>query len=37
MRRNQALRNAKAMKEYLVNSGYAPEHIEEYLNKEANA
>jgi len=37
MKRNEAMRNAKAMKEYLVNAGYAPDHIESYLNEQANA
>lgn len=35
MKRNQAMRHALAMKEYLVNSGYKPEFIEEYLNDKA--
>ncbi len=33
MRRNEFMRNAKAMKEYLVNAGYAPEAIEEYVQE----
>jgi len=28
MRRNEYMRNARAMKEYLVNAGYSPEQIE---------
>lgn len=27
------MRNAKAMKEYLVNAGYAPEAIDDYVEK----
>jgi hypothetical protein len=29
------MRQAKAMRDYLVNSGYSPEEIEDYLNDKA--
>jgi hypothetical protein len=35
LERNEAMRQAKAMRDYLVNSGYAPEEIENYLNENA--
>ena len=36
MRRNEYMRNAKAMKEYLINSGYSPQLIEDYINRKMN-
>jgi hypothetical protein len=35
LERNEAMRQAKAMRDYLVNSGYTPEEIEDYLNEKA--
>jgi hypothetical protein len=35
LERNEAMRQAKAMRDYLVNSGYSPEEIEDYLNDKA--
>lgn len=32
MRRNEYMRNARAMKEYLINAGYSPQAIEEYID-----
>jgi hypothetical protein len=32
MRRNEYMRNARAMKEYLINAGYSPAAIEEYID-----
>lgn len=33
MRRNEYMRNARAMKEYLMNAGYSPQAIEEYIDE----
>ena len=33
MRRNEYMRNARAMKEYLINAGYSPQAIEEYIEE----
>lgn len=35
LERNQAQRNAKRLREELINSGYTPEHIDEYLAKKS--
>ena len=35
MRRNEFMRNARAMKEYLINSGYSPQAIELYIQEKS--
>jgi len=35
LERNQAQRNAKRLREELINSGYSPEQIDEYLAKKS--
>lgn len=36
MRRNEYMRNAKAMREYLLNAGYTNEAIDEYVKTKSN-
>jgi len=36
MRRNEYMRNAKAMREYLVNAGYTNEAIDDYVKTKSN-
>lgn len=36
MRRNEYMRNARAMKEYLLNAGYTQQAIEEYIEEKSN-
>lgn len=36
MRRNEYMRNAKAMREYLINAGYSEQHIDDYVNRKMN-
>ena len=35
MRRNEYMRNARAMKEYLINAGYSQQAIEEYIEEKS--
>jgi metal-responsive CopG/Arc/MetJ family transcriptional regulator len=35
MRRNEYMRNARAMKEYLLNAGYTQQAIEDYIEEKS--